>query len=343
MAEVLDRDPPLDALADMIGGHRLTAVVYVAARLDLAELLADEPKRSRDLAARTGTHAPSLRRLLRAMVTMGLCTVSGTGEYALTAIGRALDGRAERSLKPWALFEGELLRRGWDGMLDTIRTGKTGGELEGENAERRFDTLAERGLGERFNEAMVALTRLVAPAVLAAYDFSDIAHLMDLGGGHGELLAAILGAHPTMRGTVVDLAHCADGARKRLAEAGAGDRFAFVGGNFFEAVPPGADAIIMKSIIHDWDDEKSVRILRNCRRALGAKGRLLLVERIMPEPLAADRAHRAIALSDLNMLRGPGGLERTELEFRELLAQGGFRITRIADARGAYVIEARPG
>src|SRR5262249_28984414 len=154
-----------------------------------------------------------------------------------------------------------------------------------------------------FNDAMVALTRRVIPAVLAAYDFSAITRLIDVGGGYAELLCAILKTYPSMHGAVFDLPRCADGARRQLAEAGLTQRAEFIAGSFFETVPGGADAVIMKSIIHDWDDARSVAILTNCRRALPDTGRLLLVERVMPEALAVDPEHLSVVLSDLNMLR----------------------------------------
>ena len=223
-----------------------------------------------------------------------------------------------------------------------MRSGKTGGELAGHDAARRFETLAEMGVADLFNQGMVCLTRLIVPDVLAAYDFSGIGRLMDVGGGHGELLGAILDAYPSLRGVIYDLPHCADGARRHLAEAGVADRCDFVGCSFFESVPPGTDAIVMKSIIHDWDDEKSLVILRNCRRALGAGGRVLLVERIMPDAPKPMPGDRATALSDLNMLCGPGGRERTEREFRELLARGGFGMTRVVSTGQFYLIEAAP-
>ena len=190
---------------------------------------------------------------------------------------------------------------------------------------------------------MVALTRQVIPAVLAAYDFSSIARLIDVGGGYGELLCAILKACPSLRGAIFDLPRCAEGAKRQLSDAGLSDRGEFISGSFFESVPSGADAVIMKSIIHDWDDERSVKILQNCRSALAAGGKLLLVERIMPEMPEANAEHCSITLSDLNMLRGPGGSERTESEYRDLLSKSGFKMTRVLPAGRWNVIEATVG
>ena len=176
--------------------------------------------------------------------------------------------------------------------------------------------------------------------MLAAYDFSSITSLMDVGGGYGELLCAILTACPSMRGAIFDLPRCAEGAKKQLAAAGLSGRTEFISGSFFESVPSRVEAIIMKSIIHDWNDERSITILANCRRALPAGGKLLLVERLMPERLEASAEHSAVTLSDLNMLRGPGGCERTAGEYRELLGKSGLTMTRVLPAGRMNVIEA---
>ena len=178
--------------------------------------------------------------------------------------------------------------RSWGGLLDSIRTGKTAAQLAG--IDNSFDLMAhDPARAQLFDEGMVALTRQVIPAVLAAYDFSTISRLIDVGGGYGELLCAILKACPSLRGAIFDLPRCAEGAKRQLTDAGLSDRGEFISGSFFESVPSGADAVIMKSIIHDWDDERSVKILQNCRRALAAGGKLLLVERIMPETTRGKR------------------------------------------------------
>jgi len=339
MANHESADPSLTALLDMIAGHRLTAVIYVAARLKIPDLLDDGPKTAAELATGTEAHEPSLRRLLRALVTLGLCTQQGD-KFELKAMGRLLSGNARQSLRPWALFEGQLLVQSWASLLESIRTGKTAAELSGLTGDEVFEQMAKSGIADVFNRAMVAFTRIVAPAVVTAYDFSGISRLIDVGGGHGELVCAILSAHPSMRGAILDLPQCAEGARRHLAETGMGARCEFIAGSFFDSVPPGADALIMKSIIHDWDDARSVKILTNCRRALTTTGKLLLVERVMPDAPEADAEDRATALSDLNMLRGPGGCERTEGQFRSLLGQGGFRMARVFSAGLMNVIEA---
>jgi len=334
-----DTDPSSNALLDLIASQRITAVIYVAARLGVADLLAEGAKTPRELAQRTGAHERSLRRLLRALITIGICKPVGTDQFALTPVGAPLASSAEPSLKVLALFEGEMLWQSWGALLDSIRTGKNMAELAG--IEDTFELMGRNPEAVRtFNQAMVALTRTITPGVLAAYDFSGIARLMDVGGGYGELLGAILNAYPSMRGVIFDLPRCADGAREHLAAAGVGARAEFIAGSFFESVPSGADAIILKSIIHDWDDERSIKILANCHRALPQAGRLLLVERLMPEVPGTAAEDRWVTLSDLNMLRGPGGSERTRSEHEDVLRAAGFKLTRVLPAGRMSVIEA---
>ena len=170
------------ALLDMMAGHRVTAVIYVAACLGIPDELVAGPRTSADLARRTGAHEPSLRRLLRALVTLDVCTESNQHAFELTALGRYLPGNARQSLKPWVLLEGGFLRHSWGSLIDSIRTGKTEPELAGWDVEKGFEHLAELGNAPPFNEAMVALTRFVAPAVARAYDFTGIGKLIDVGG-----------------------------------------------------------------------------------------------------------------------------------------------------------------
>lgn len=326
-------------LLALVAGHRITAVIYVAAELGIADLIAEGPKTAAELARLTDTHESSLLRLMRALVALNIASEKADGKFEPTEMGSLLADKSERSLRAWALVEGEMLRAGWGQLIESIRTGKTGSELAGLGSER-FELLAETKDAALFNEGMVSITRVTVPALLAAYDFSGISKLMDVGGGVGELMSSLLKKYPSMHGFVFDLQHCADGASKQLADSGVADRCEFIGGSFFESVPAGAEAIVMKSIIHDWNDERCVRILANCRRALKPGGRLIVIDRVMPDKLEPKPDHLSVVLSDLNMLRGPGGCERTEREHRELLAKGGFQMTRVVAAGPLSVIEA---
>jgi DNA-binding HxlR family transcriptional regulator len=328
-------------LFDLIQSHRITAVIHVAVKLGIAELLRDGPRPLDELAKATGADERALGRLLTALSTIGICEKSGKDAYALTEMGAGLDGAAAQSFKAWAIFEAEMLAKRWSGMLETVMTGKTAAELQGFSSSFELMGRAPEEV-EKFNAAMTELTRLVTPAILRSYDFSGISHLMDVGGGSGELLGAIAQQNRKLRGTVFDLPRCAEAAGKHLQRIGLGDRVEFVAGDFFRSVPAVADAIILKSIIHDWNDARSVSILRNCREALPDGGKLLLVERLMPEQPAASDEDKAHAMSDLNMMRGPGGCERTERQYRELIEQGGFALAAVYPAGRFNVIEARP-
>ena len=327
-------------LFDLIQSHRVTAVIFVAARLGIAELLRDGPKAVGEIARATGADERALGRLLTALSTTSICSRTGDGRYALTEIGVNLDGAADQSFKGWAIFEGEMLSKSWNGMLESVMTGKTAAQLLGFGSS--FDLMARSPENVAlFNAAMADLTRLVTPDILRAYDFSRVSHLMDVGGGSGELLGAIARQHPRIRGTVFDLVRCAGIASKHLHHIGVSDRVEFVAGDFFEAVPAVAEAIILKSVIHDWNDARSVSILRNCHLALPNGGKLLLVERLMPESPDMSDDDKAHAMSDLNMLSGPGGCERTEGQYRELLEQSGFDLAAVHPAGRFNVIEAR--
>ena len=332
-------DSSANLLLNLIDSYRVTAVIYVTARLGIADLLLEGSKSAPDLARLTDTHERSLLRLMRALVTLALCTEESDGTFKLTQMGTHLAANAERSLKAWALFEGGLFRAVWSNLIESIRTGKTAAELTGGNGQEHFEAFAKTKHAGLFNEAMVSLTRMAVPAVLSACDFSGISILMDVGGGFGELMSVILRQHPSMRGIVFDLPHCAEGASKHLLDAGVADRCAFIAGSFFESVPAVADAIIMKSVIHDWDDERCELILRNCHAALKRGDRLTVVDRVVPENLEAKPEHLSAVLSDLNMLRGPGGCERTEREFGALMAKGGFSQGRVVPAGRYSVIE----
>ena len=328
-------------LFDLIHSHRITAAIHVAVKLGLAELLRDGPLPVGKLAAATGAEEQALGRLLTMLSTIGLCARTGDNCYALTDVGTCIDGASEQSFKAWAILEAEMLTKSWEGMLESVMTGKTAAQLLG--LDNSFDLMGRTpGNVAKFNAAMTDLTRVVTPAILRCYDFSGLAHLMDVGGGSGELLGAIARQNPNLRGTVFDLPRCAEVATDHLRQIGVSERVDFVAGDFFQRVPRATDAIILKSVIHDWDDARSTSILRNCREALPSGGKLLLVERLMPEtptPADEDRAH---ALSDLNMLRGPGGLERTEEQYVDLLAQSGFGLAAIYPAGRFNVIEAHP-
>lgn len=339
MAAPQSSDPSADVLLNLIDGHRITAVIYAAARLGIADCLVEGPKSAAELARLTDSHERSLSRLLRTLVKLGICAEASNGRFDLTPTGTHLAANSRRSLKAFVLLEGGMIRHAWDDLFESIRTGRTAAELAGRTVQEHFANAAKQSAG-LFNEAMSSITRMAVSDLLAAYDFSGIGTLTDVGGGLGELMIGILRKYPSMRGIVFDLPLSAEKARKNIANAGVADRCEFLAGDFFNSVPSGADAIIMKSIMHDWDEERCVKILQNCSRALAQGGRLMLVDKALPEKIEAGVGDLFAFLDDLNMLQGAGGCERTPAEFRALLAQGGFQMRRVVPTGRYCVIEA---
>jgi ubiquinone/menaquinone biosynthesis C-methylase UbiE len=297
---------------------------------------------SEALAAATGTHGPSLYRLLRALTSIDICRERDDRSFELTPLGALLQSASAGSLRSWIIFWGRYQWPVWGHLLDSIQTGESARKLLHGTVE--FQHLEQdRTMAAIFNQAMVELTRLNAQAVVRAYDFSGMQRIVDVGGGYGELLAAVLMATPGASGVLFDMPHAMEGARRHLEERGLVQRCEFMAGNFFESLPGPADAYLLKSIIHDWDDDRSHVILVNAQRAMAGRGKLLVVERIMPDRLKGSAAHQTFARSDLNMLIGPGGRERTESEFRTLMSAAGFHLTRIVPAGLAFsILEATP-
>lgn len=327
-------------LLRLLSGARTTQIVYVAAELGIPDLLAAGPRTARELAGSSGAHEPSLQKLLRALAAIGLCEADGEGAFRLTAAGALLQSNTDGSLGPWALWWGRSLWQAWGGLLHSVRTGESARErIIGSPS---FDHLADSPENAAvFYRAMVGLSSLSFSAIAAAYDFGRFCRIVDVGGGYGELLAGILRANPGACGVLFDLPHAMDGAREHLAAAGVGERCDFVAGDFFAAVPADGDAYVLKSILHDWNDERAGRILAACRRAMREDARLVLIEDILPD--AGEPLNPAAAMSDLNMLVALGAGERTRGEFGALLDGEGFAVTRVVPIDGAlHVIEAAP-
>jgi hypothetical protein len=217
-----------------------------------------------------------------------------------------------------------MLAQSWSGLVDSVRTGKTATQLCADGDDRYAVTGHATERTHRFNAAMVSLTRTIVPGIVAAHDFAAARVVMDVGGGTGELIGGVLQRNPHLQGIAFDLARCEADARTHFDRLGIAGRCRFVAGSFFEVVPGGADTILMKSIIHNWKDDRCQIILRNCRNALPSGGTLIVIERIMPELATTEPEDRSCVMSDLNMLRGPGGSERTEAEYRRLAVLAGF-------------------
>ena len=327
------------SIFDLVQSHRITAVIYVAAKLNLAEVLETAEKSAAELARLVSADERALRRLLVALSTIGVCKQIGRDRFCMTDLGRQLDQNANRSFKDWVLFEGELLVQSWAGLIDSVRSGKTASQIRGEGNDRYAAMANSPEVVGRFNAAMASLTRSLIPKIVETYDFSRPRVVMDIGGGSGELIGGVLLYNPRLKGIAFDLARCAAGARQHFEHLGIADRCRFIAGDFFETIPQGADTILMKSIIHNWDDDRSRIILRKSWDALPPGGKLILIERIMPELPVIGVQARECAMSDLNMLRGPGGFERAETEYRTLAASAGFAFARASGAGLFSLIE----
>ena len=332
--------PAAQRLLELITSSWVSQATYVAAELRLADLLANGPKTSRELAALTHTDAPALHRLLRALTTLDICHERDDGSFAITAMGSLLAADSASSLRSWTIWWGQYQWPIWGNLLYSIKTGQSARTML--SGTKGFEHLErDPQAAATFNQALVELTRLSAASVVHAYSFSGLKRIMDVGGGYGELLSAILAANPSASGVLFDLPHAIEGARRHFEEKRLTGRCAFISGDFFKSIPGGADAYILKSVIHDWNDERSRQILESCRKAMGPGARLLLVERVVPDRLGTSPDHQSIARSDLHMLVALAAKERTETEFRDLLQSSGFRVSRVIPAGMTHsIIEA---
>ena len=333
-------DPPAHAqVIQMASSFWVSRAVYAVARLGIADLLADGPRSAADLAGPTGTHAPSLHRLLRALASLGLFTESRDHRFALTPLGATLKTGAPGAARSTVIaLAGQWMWQAWGEFMYSLQTGKTA--FEKVWGMPVFDYLGRHpDEAKFFGEAMIGVHGGEPASVAAAYDFTGIRTLVDVGGGTGNLLTTILLAHPHLHGVLFDLPHVVPHAQANFTTAGIADRCKAVGGSFFETAPTGGDAYMLSHVIHDWDEEKCLTILRNCKQAMGNKGRLLIVEFVLPP---GDEPHPGKIL-DLVMLTVPGGVERSGEEYGALLAKAGLRLTRIVPTESAVsVVEAVP-
>ncbi|MGE3314595.1 MAG: methyltransferase [Planctomycetaceae bacterium] len=331
--------PPSTRLMQCITGHWVASAVHVVAKLGVADHLKDGAKSSDELAAQLDCHASSLFRVLRAMTCLGILQENRPKHFSLTEAGELLRSDHPESMRSMALFQGARPHwHGWGELHHSVKTGQPA--FEHVHGMGFFDyCLATPEFGEHFNGAMTGMSAMAAGAVLAAYDFSGIRKLVDVGGGHGYLISRILEKYPELQGGLVDLPDVAEGAKSTLGALGLTSRCEVVGGSFFDSLPP-ADAYIAKNIIHDWDDEHSRTILRNMRAAMEGNGRVILLEIVISPEVQGDVA----MLIDLEMLHATrGGRERTEREFADLFEAAGLKLNRILSTETLYrVIEAVP-
>jgi len=325
-------------LRRMMTGHWVTQAIYVAAKLGIPDLLATGPLSCEHLAARTRTHERSLHRVLRALASIGIFSEVTPTHFANTPLSNLLRTDRLDSMRALAMLYAEESYRAWGDMLYSVRTGQSAfGHQFGMDVFEFFAKNPEAAAN--FNTAMTGLMIQIADAVAGSYDFSVFQTVVDVGGNQGMLLAAILKSYPSLRGMLFDLPHVVDGAGPVLTIAGVEDRCTRIGGDFFDRIPPGGDAYVLASILHDWDDERCAAILRRCRQVTPGHGKLLIVEMVLPpgnEPFFGKWV-------DLHMLVMANGCERTAKDYATLLRSAGFALARLVPTgTGRSILEAVP-
>src|SRR5712692_10339508 len=333
-----EENPSPFALFQMATGYWVSQAIYVAAKLGIADLLKDGPQSCVALASDTGADAASLFRLMRALASVGVFSHAGKDCFALSRLAESLQTDTPGSLKAMVMTLGEIHYQACGNLLHSVQTGSPAfNQVFGASL---FDYLQQNAAAaDAFNQGMANVSSMLAYAVLMAYDFAGISSIVDIGGGQGNLLGRILQFNPEMRGTVFDTPSTIERAKQQLGNNAWGRRWSYVTGDFFTSVPEGADAYLLCGVIHDWEDDRAITILRNCRSAMTKNSRVLLVDMIVPDAVSASFSK----LLDLNMLVMNGGRERTKAEFCALLEAADYKVTRIVPTMAPHsVIEAVP-
>jgi hypothetical protein len=313
-------------LVSLIAGKWVSQAIFVAAELGIADMLKDGARSAKEIAKLAGASEDAVYRLLRALASLGLFSSLADRRFELAPSGAYLRSDVPGSLRGWARFMGhDFTWRPWGHLTHSVRTGRPA--FDHVFGTGIFDYIAKHpDAAAVLNDAMTALSTTESIAIAEAYDFSRIRTLVDVGGGQGHLLATIVKGNPGMRGILFELPHAVPGATDLFQREGLADRCSALGGDFFDRVPAGGDAYIMRLVIHDWDDERASQILRNCHRVMQPRDRLLVVERV----ISADDVSDVGKFNDLEMLvLTAGGRERTEADFRSLYERVGFDLTRI--------------
>ncbi|HSB27035.1 MAG TPA: methyltransferase [Pyrinomonadaceae bacterium] len=330
---------PQFVMLQIISSFWISRGVFAIAKLGIPDLLQNGPKTAEQLASATNTHAPSLFRLMRALVSVGVLSANGENQFGNTPLSETLITDAPRSLRWFAVSElGQEHYPAWGNLLHSIRTGEIAFDnFFGMDCWAYFRKNPEDAA--IFNDSMSGMTAAVNETLCSLYDFSRFERVVDVGGGHGGLITKILKANPNLKGILFDAPPVVEGARERIAASGLADRCEVVGGNFFKEVPAGGDAYVMKWVIHDWDDDRAIQILKNCRRQMGPDGRLILVDSVVPN----NNEPHFSKFIDLNMMVMTGGKERTAKEFEQLLSASGFKLLQIIPTDlPTSIIEAQP-
>ena len=316
-------------------GAMAVQAVHVAAKLGIADLLGPGPKTVEELADATHTHGPFLGRFLRALTSIGIFGEDTAGRLCQTPLSDVLRTNHPQSVRPWAMMLGAgFVWRPMGDLAAAIESGQPA--FERVYGTHFFKYLAEhRDEAGIFNAAMSSIPAYIA-AIVNSYDFSKFDRIVDVGGGRGALLIAVLTTNPRVRGLLYDLPGVLDDA-PIAAQKSVAERLEVTAGDFFDAIPTGADAYLLSGVIHDWNDESAIRILKNVRRAIRPDGRLLIVDTVLTP--SSDPAR---AMMDVLMMTLTGGRERTESEFRSLLGDADFSLVNVSPTMGASVLESRP-
>jgi SAM-dependent methyltransferase len=328
--------PPL--LFQMATGYWISQAIYVAAKLGIADLLTSGPQSCVALATSTGSDASSLFRLMRALTSVGIFVRVGRDGFALSRLAESLQTEAPGSLRAMVITIGEIHYQACGNLLHSVQTGSPAfNDVFGTSL---FDHLRQNvDAADAFNQGMANVSSMLAYAVLMAYDFAEITSIVDIGGGQGNFLEKILQFNPDIKGTVFDTDSTIERAEQQFGNDPWARRCSYVTGDFFDSVPPGSDAYLLCGVIHDWDDARAVRILRNCRWAMAEQGRVIIVDMVVPDTDAPSFSK----LLDLNMLVMNGGRERTQAEFCALLDAAGCKLTRVVPTMAPQsIIEAIP-
>jgi len=330
--------PPQVAMLQLISGFWISRGVFVIAKLGIPDLLKSGPKTAVELANSTGVHAPSLFRVLRALASVGVLQIDGE-RFSNTPLSETLITDAPGSLRWFTISElGQEHYPAWGNLMHSVRTGEIAFDnFFGADIWTYFRDNPEDA--KVFNDSMSGMTAAVNATLTSLYDFSKFKTVVDVGGGHGGLITEILKSNPNTKGVLLDAAQVVSGAPEKLGQAGVADRCEAVAGDFFKAVPPGGDAYVLKWILHDWNDELSVQILKNCRAQMGPDSRLIVVDCVVPD---TNEPHFSKFI-DLNMLVMTGGKERTRQEFAALFEAARFKLLQVIPTdQPTSIIEGQP-
>ena len=337
-------EQPREYLLRQATGYMVPHVLRAAAQLKLLDGFGDAARPTADVARELDVPAENLQRLLRALASLGLLAEPRPGEFKATEVGALLRTDHPQSMHAFVdMFTRPTITRAWEDLAYSVRTGDTAFEkLFGKHFFAYLKDLPEES--EVFNASMTQETQVVLDVLPTAYDFGKYGTALDIGGGNGTMLGAILNAHPSLKGIVFYSAEGSAQTAQRLAALGVGDRATVKAGNFFEAIPAGADLYLIKSVLHDWGNERAETILRRCREVISADGRLLIVDFVLP-PTVDEQTPLTFYLSDLNLMVNTGGRERTLADFQQLLGRAGFEVTETAPLpgdTGYFYVEAKP-